>query len=138
MPDGIPKYIRAYDNGGGYKYFCMECYNFTDEDDCCNPRRKLRPAAKGTADRYTVVFTGKYAGKSAVVYLGMNPAPFHPMGIGLHGESDTYFDKGKAGFSVGFGGLAPFGEGNRRIPFSVLPKDCQTLVISTYKDLWGL
>lgn len=57
MPNGIPRYIRCYDNGGE------------------------------TLDRYTVVFTGRYTHKTgrAFWYLGMNAAPYQ--GIGQHGET---------------------------------------------------
>ena len=67
QPDGIPKYIRCYDNGGK------------------------------TLDRYTVVFTGNYTHKTSREhwYLGMNAAPFHPQGIGQHGSSPTQIDRPK-------------------------------------------
>lgn len=57
LPEGKPKYVRCYDNGGK------------------------------TLDRYTVVFTGRYTHKTgrAFWYLGMNASPFH--GIGQHGET---------------------------------------------------
>lgn len=56
MPNGIPKYVRCYDNGGR------------------------------TADQYTVVFTGRYRHKTGNEFwvLGMNKYPFHPQGIGMH------------------------------------------------------
>jgi hypothetical protein len=61
MPNGIPRYVRCYDNGGA------------------------------TADRYTVVYTGNYPGKPRGVYeyVGMNSHPFHPLGFGQHGESQN-------------------------------------------------
>jgi hypothetical protein len=64
MPDGIPKYIRCYDNGGR------------------------------SFDRYTVVFTGRYTHKTggAFLYLGMSENPFHPQGFGQHGESQQRID----------------------------------------------
>jgi hypothetical protein len=72
IPNGKPRYIRCYDNGGE------------------------------TADRYTVVFTGNYnnIGKpkrtrkiSNFMYLGMSDNPFHPQGFGQHGDSPTLIDK---------------------------------------------
>ncbi len=65
MPNGTPKYVRCYDNGGE------------------------------TADRYTCVFTGNYTHKTAREhwYLGMSGDPFHPLGIGSHGSSHTQIDK---------------------------------------------
>lgn len=58
--DGVPKYIRCYDNQGE------------------------------TFDRYTAVFTGRYRQKTGGVfwYVGMSEAPFHPQGFGQHGETD--------------------------------------------------
>jgi hypothetical protein len=65
MPDGIPRYIRCYDNQGE------------------------------TADRYTVVFTGHYrkSQRDDFVYVGMNAYPFDPQGIGQHGFSDSLIDR---------------------------------------------
>jgi len=67
FPDGKPKYVRCYDNGGE------------------------------SADRYTVVFTGNYTSKTSGEhwYLGMSGQPFHPQGIGQHGSSPTQIDKPK-------------------------------------------
>lgn len=65
MPNGIPRWIRCYDNGGAEK--------------------------DGTLDRYTVVFTKKSITKNrphAFMHLGMNAAPFHPQGIAQHGDSE--------------------------------------------------
>ena len=61
MPNGIPRYVRCYDNGGE------------------------------TCDRYTVVYTGRYTHKTGGVswYVGMSSNPFHPQGFGQHGESST-------------------------------------------------
>jgi hypothetical protein len=58
MPNGVPKYVRCYDNGGK------------------------------TFDRYTVVFTGRYTHKTRQCfwYVGMSENPFHPQGFGQHGE----------------------------------------------------
>lgn len=60
VPNGVPRYIRCYDNGGT------------------------------SFDRYTVVFTGRYTHKTnrAFWYLGMSENPFHPQGFGQHGESE--------------------------------------------------
>lgn len=63
MPNGIPRYIRCYDNQGE------------------------------TLDRYTVVFTGNYRRNTGgqFVYLGMSENPFQ--GIGQHGYSNTQVDR---------------------------------------------
>lgn len=59
LPDGVPRYVRVYDNQGE------------------------------TFDRFTVVFTGHYTHKTnrSFVYLGMSENPFHPLGFGQHGET---------------------------------------------------
>lgn len=64
MPNGIPRYIRIYDNGGE------------------------------TFDRYTVVFTGRYrkVSRDQFVVLGMDDKPFHPQGIGMHDGYDYLID----------------------------------------------
>lgn len=64
LPDGIPKYVHCYDNGGK------------------------------TIDRYTVVFTGRYTHKTGGEhwYVGMSGAPFHPQGFGQHGSSRDQID----------------------------------------------
>lgn len=60
VPNGIPKYVRCYDNGGK------------------------------TFDRYTVVFTGRYTHKTnrAFWYVGMSANPLHPQGFGQHGDTE--------------------------------------------------
>ena len=65
MPEGIPRYIRCYDNSGA------------------------------SIDRYTVVFTGHYRQKTGGVfwYLAMNAKPFHPQGFGQHGENNVPIDR---------------------------------------------
>ena len=97
IPNGVPRYIRCYDNGGE------------------------------TADRYTVAYTGNYKGKSKgwFDYVGMSGSPFHPQGIGMHGQTEfrpcdkpSYKHLGK------------------KIKFTDLPKDCQTLVMQDYLYFW--
>ena len=103
MPDGVPRYVRCYDDDGG------------------------------SGDRYTVVYTGNYRGKGGVCrYVVMSALPFHPQGIGMHGESREPIE-----------GKRPPAIGNkchlgRRIPFLDLPDDCRSLVIRDYKELWSL
>jgi len=51
LPNGIPKYVRCYDNGGK------------------------------TLDRYTIVYTGNYKGRNGrCEYLGCSENPFHGIG----------------------------------------------------------
>lgn len=98
LPAGIPRYIRCYDSG-----------------------------PDSTADRYTVVYTGNYKGKSKRWhdYVGISGAPFHPQGIGMHGQTEfqpvdrpTYSHLGK------------------KIKFSDLPEDCKKLVMQDYLYYW--
>ena len=63
MPNGIPKRIRCYDNGGK------------------------------TYDRYTVVYTGNYRGRKGCDYVGMSGHPFHPQGFGQHGWDLNVIDR---------------------------------------------
>ncbi|MFP8488793.1 hypothetical protein ACKGJO_06795 [Gracilimonas sp. Q87] len=67
LPQGKPKWIRCYDNGG--KSF----------------------------DRYTVVFTGRYRKSpyDDFIHLGLSKDPFHPQGFGQHGFSDEQIDRPK-------------------------------------------
>lgn len=115
LPKGLPKYVRCYDNGGE------------------------------SADRYTVVYTGKYRtlgtkrGGERVngwfQYVGMSAEPFHPQGVGMHGEHPQQIDVNKSGFAPAMGRKNHLGT---RIPFTSLPKDCQKLVLSDYRELWDL
>ncbi len=63
-PDGIPRWVRVYDNGGE------------------------------TTDRYTVVFSGRYSHKTGGEHwvLGMSSAPFSPQGVGLHSSYPEIVD----------------------------------------------
>ena len=107
MPGNSPRYVRCYDNGGA------------------------------TADRYTVVFTGRYRSKNAgaFIYLAMNGAPFHPQGFCQHGDSTKQIDVSKHGFAPVVGRKNHLGT---RVDFSALPADCQKVVIRDYRDIWDL
>src|SRR6266404_5211679 len=101
MPNGVPRYIRCYDNGGK------------------------------TMDRYTVVYTGNYRGRCGTEFEKcwyqhrcMSAFPFHPQGIGMSGESQDQIDINKWGFAPAVGRKNHLG---KRIPFSELPVDCQKL-----------
>lgn len=98
MPNGIPKYIRCYDNGGK------------------------------TADRYCVVFTGRYRQKTGGVfwYLTMNCNPLHPQGIGIMSESRQQID------------YPTYSHIGKKISFSDLPEDCQKAVVGDYRYLWDI
>ena len=98
IPGGIPRYVRCYDNGGE------------------------------TADRYTVVFTGHYRHKTngSQWHLGMSADPFHPQGIGMHGESKTSID------------TPTYSHLGKKVKFETLPEKVKECVIQTYVDLWDL
>lgn len=98
LPGGKPRWVRVYDNGGE------------------------------SIDRYTVVFTGRYTAYTggAHWYLGMSGAPFHPQGVGQHGESMKQID------------WPTYGHLGKKIRFEDLPPDCQRCALQTYCDLWSL
>jgi hypothetical protein len=99
LPGGVPKYVRCYDNGGE------------------------------TADRYTVVYTGRYRKdlrRDEFQYVGMSAEPFHPQGVGMHGSSPEQIDRPRSSHL------------GRRISFEKLPEDCRRLVLADYRDLWSL
>jgi hypothetical protein len=107
LPNNVPRWIRVYDNRGE------------------------------TLDRYTVLFTGRYASKTGGEHWGlsMNAAPFHPQGIGCHFGCREIVDS--------LGGKWPPKIGKRnhlgvRIRFEDLPADCQKAVLGDYRELWGI
>ena len=80
MPDGIPRKIRCYDNGGR------------------------------SCDRYTVVFTGNYKHREGCAYIRMSEDPYHPQGFGQHGFSQDVIDYPKyshLGKKIEFTNLPP-------------------------------
>ena len=139
MPNGEPKYIRVYDNGGrGSRYFCRACLTFT-EKKCETPgcAGRLVPSPPGSGDRYTVVYAGRYKGRprGRTEYRAMSEAPTHPQGIGLFCEAEGHFDA-PSGFPPALGDKSPCGD--RRIRFDQLPEDCRKVVIDDYETLWDL
>lgn len=105
LPNGKPRYVRCYDNNGE------------------------------TADRYTVVFTGNYNNigkpkrtrkRSTFVYLGMSENPFHPQGVGTHGDSDTPIDR------------PAYSHLGKKVAFESLSAEAQKCAIQTYLDIWKL
>ena len=98
LPEGKPRYVRCYDNGGE------------------------------TTDRYTVVYTGRYTHKTngSHLYLGMSSRPFHPQGVGQHGESDTQID------------YPSYKHLGKKIKFDDLKEDCRQLVLQDYVDIWDI
>jgi hypothetical protein len=107
LPGGIPRWVRCYDNGGI------------------------------SADRYTVVYTGHYAGKARgwCQYVGMSAAPFHPQGFCQHGEHSEMIDAPGIRWAPAVGRRCHLG---LRIRFDDLPPDCQKVVLQDYQELWNL
>lgn len=108
LPNGVPLYLRCYDNGGE------------------------------TIDRYTVVFSGKYTHKTGGEYwvVAMNASPFHPQGFGQHMTYPYEVDAvGKWGRPPALGRKNHLG---KRIAFETLPEDCKKLVLQDYIDLWDI
>ena len=107
MPNGLPRWIRVYDNGGE------------------------------TADRYTVVFTGLRTGWHQL--LSMSGAPFHPQGVCLSSEIETYK---RVDTPQGWELPPAIGRKHpalgRRIRFEDLPEDCRTVVLRDYRELWNI
>ena len=74
MPNGVPKHIRCYDNGG------LEQEN-------------------GSRDRYTVIFShaDRFGFKGRTPYLCMDESPYSPGGFGMHEESKGAIDHPSSG-----------------------------------------
>jgi hypothetical protein len=68
-------------------------------------------------------------------HVGMSANPFHPQGVGQHGEHPQQIDVNEWGFAPAMGRKNHLG---KRIPFVELPHDCQTLVLGDYREIWGL
>ena len=118
LPGGQPRYVRVYDNGGT------------------------------TADRFTVVFTGRApvmrcAGMASQhPYLAMSANPFHPQGFGQHGHTndqpaDTIgHDRNR--FYIRPPAIGRKNHLGRRAAFRDLPVDCQRLTLRDYREIWAL
>ena len=120
-PNGVPRWVRIYDNGGE------------------------------TVDRYTVVYTGRAAPKRAMgrgptqyPYLGMSGEPFHPQGFGQHGHSDNQpVDTLPPNANRAPGYHWPPAIGRRchlgkRIEWADLPHDCKRAVWQDYAVIWDI
>lgn len=108
IPNGTPRYLRIYDNGGHTK-------------------------PNGTADRYTVVFTGKHDQSKPYhrrqsLYLGMSGNPYSPQGFCQHGHGNDPWPIDRPTSS----------HLGKKIKWKELPEDCQRAALDTYKDIWGL
>jgi hypothetical protein len=78
-----------------------------------------------TADRYTVVFTGRYRNRTGGVFCnrGMSARPCHPQGYGFWGESDTQID------------YPAYSHLGKRVNFYRLPEECRKLIMEDIFDL---
>jgi hypothetical protein len=78
------------------------------------------------ADRYTVIYTHaqSFGLKGYTVGVGMSANPYHPQDIGMHFECQKHKYNGRSG--------------GKRIKFADLPEDCKRLVVSDYREYWGL
>ncbi len=109
LPNGIPRWIRCYDNGGE------------------------------TCDRYTVIFTGRYRHQTGGEGwgLGMSTYPFDPQGFGQHfgwtGQSPDV-----SGSSWGGPAIGRKCHLGTRIAFDTMPPDCQRATLDDYRELWNL
>jgi hypothetical protein len=107
LPNGTPRYVRVYDNGGT------------------------------SADRYAVIFSGKYTHKTAKQHwlLGMSENPFWPQGVCLHSQYPYQCDALNGKWPPAVGKRCHLGT---RISFSDLPSDCQKVTMKDYCYLWDL
>ncbi len=113
MPNGVPKYIRIYDNEeSADRYTVVFTGNYNQVG-----------VKKGQ------IHTKYY------MYVGMSASPYHPQGFCLHMETEHIIDAGKGGFAPKVGGKNHLG---KRITFESLPEDCKKVVFSDYQDLWEL
>jgi hypothetical protein len=119
LPDGKPRWMRIYDNGGE------------------------------TTDRYTVVFTGRYRSigcKRGERPQGEHPArcmsdaPTHPQGFCMWNSysqpCDTYPPGGRGwAWPPRVGRKCHLGT---RISFDDLPAICQKIAVLDYCELWNI
>lgn len=87
------------------------------------------------ADRYTIVFHGRYQKRKPgdpwiQYYLGLDY-----FGHGSRGEQKTGADLREGRWPVAIGKSCHLGT---RIEFEDLPKACQNVVCSHYREIWNL
>ncbi len=116
LPNNYPRYVRVYDNDGK------------------------------TADRYTVVFTGRYnslglrrgqRSKGEYWHVSMSENPFHPQGVCLMDQTDAIIDvdEKEHRWAPAYGRSGHLG---KRIHWHELPEPCQKAALHMYKELWEL
>ena len=113
LPNGYPRYVRVYDRG-----------------------------PDGSADRFTVVFTGRYGNRiprseRQYYHLGMSENPLAPNGVCMLEGSDRIIDVDEKEHR-----WAPtYGESNhlgKRIHWHTMPAPCIKAALHAYKELWDL
>lgn len=146
-PMGIPRWIRAYDNGGmSNKFSCNRCHRFFDEDHTehvCTCGGRLRDVSDtGSGDRYTVLYTGRMAperspGRVEYPYRAMSEHPSHPQGIGIYGASPNQPLDANHGT---WGGVSLYKTNHlgKRIKYDDLPEDVRRCVWQDYTEIWKL
>lgn len=82
-----------------------------------------------SADRYTAVYSGKQGGN----FVAMSSDPYHPQGMGQHGEG--LIDRDHNGWPPDYGRKCHLGT---RVDFFALPGKCQQLVLEEYAEDWKL
>lgn len=99
--------------------------SFFDEHGC---PKKIRIYHKGdVADCWTILFTGSYRKnpRDRFLYLGVSNDPYHPQGIGTHGESETIIDR------------PAYSHLGKPSKYRDLPEPVQKFVMENYLAVWG-
>ena len=69
------------------------------------------------------------------MFLCMSAHPCHPQGFGQHDSARHPIDANPWGYAPAMGRKCHLGT---RVPFSALPEDCQSLVLSDYREIWRI
>ena len=108
MPNGEPRYVRCYDNGGR------------------------------SFDRYTVIYSRISCRvprlRGMTFYVGLSENPSEPQGFGQYGEAQGHLDSPN-GFPPAIGRECHLGT---RIAFTDLPPDCKRLILNKYRTIWKI
>lgn len=112
LPNGYPRYVRVYDNGGR------------------------------TADRYIVVFSGRYGNRiprrdRQYYHLAMSENPLSPNGVCMLEGTDHIIDvdEKEHRWAPSYGASNHLG---KRIHWHTLPAPCIKAALHAYKELWDL
>jgi hypothetical protein len=114
MPNGIPKYIRIYDNQECWDHYTVV---FSGKYNSIGVKSRSNPSQK----TYYVI--------------GMSSMPFSPVGFCSHESYDKLIDVNSVGFAPAIGRKNHLG---RRITFDALADDCKKVVIEDYMYIWNL